>query len=208
MKSPCLSCPIGDSDKSNPACLICSARTFYVVAVAVWDTLPAKDKSKAEAEIQKLIPTQEQIKAACRAPLTKKRDKPVVKRTNIKPRISPATYHAFRRAAEELGFSGIRDWLENDYLKHRRSGKYMRDKVGCAQVTLAKILTAYGMPQPAAHNSQKILSELDAERVSEMLDGGYTLKEIAKDQGCSTGLINTFKRVRGYKIKTYKRRGQ
>jgi len=198
MKNPCLSCQLGDKDKSGPVCMKCNARCFYVDTVPLLEEYTSKQKAAANKLLLKLIPTQTQINRIYTKIIEPTRSRPDGGNyAGTKPRLKLRTFRAFYHAAKREGFPGILGWFEGDYIKHRRNGKFMRDKAGCAAVTLYKMLEIYGMPQPATHNTYLTLAELDADRVGKMLDGGCTMADAAKDQGCSTGLINRFRQVTG-----------
>jgi len=152
--------------------------------------------AKAERKIDSLIPTEDKIKdifiATYQPTSPPKPPKPAKKITG---RVKLRTFRAFYRAARREGFKDIKDWFNNDYIKHRKSGKYMRDKVGCAQVTLCKMLTIYGAPHPSEHCTYKKLADLDIKRVVKLLKSGCTIKAVADDQGCSAGLISRVSRL-------------
>ena len=196
MRSPCLNCYLGDKDKTSPVCLSCEARTLYAECAAYEIDMSRAEIAKAERKINSLIPTEEKIKdifIATYQPTSQPKPKRQPRKINCKVKLR--TFRAFYRTARREGFKDIKDWFNNDYIKHRKSGKYMRDKVGCAQVTLCKMLAIYGAPHPSEHYTYKKLADLDIKRVVKLLKSGCTIKEVADDQGCSAGLISRVSRL-------------
>jgi len=110
----------------------------------------------------------------------------------MKPKVKPGTLKAFEDAAKKIGYADIKSYLWGDYEAQQRSAHYIRQQVGCAQQTLKKILTIYGLPMPITHEKIYKYDCLDQKQVAAWLAEGKSIKECARLAGCNTCHINRF----------------
>ena len=110
----------------------------------------------------------------------------------MKPKLKLRIFRAFYKAARKLDYPNIEAYLWGDYEKKQRSGHYTRQEVGCAQQTLKKILTIYGLPMPETHEKKFSYQQLDQAQVAAWLAEGKSIKECARLHKCGVWAINKF----------------